>query len=92
MWPYPHLKDVSLEQNQNNFYAEGDKLVTCTSRKSIGELVAKIISDPRTLNQLVMAYDLEISKKESWKIAEKITGEDFSDYPRVRTGLWFVPV
>ena len=87
MWPYPHrLKDLSqIEQRQNDFYAEGDKLVACTSRKSIGELVARIISDPRTLNQVIMAYDLEISKKEIWRIAEKITAEDFSDYPRVRT-------
>ena len=66
------------------FFAEGDKLLACTSRKSIGPFVARIISDPRTLNQVVITYDVELSKKDAWKIAEKVTGENFSDYPRVR--------
>ncbi|KAJ8688905.1 hypothetical protein PTI98_012980 [Pleurotus ostreatus] len=47
---------------------------------TIGKLVARIIADPRTLNQAVVAYDGEISLGEIWAIAERITGEDFSDY------------
>ncbi len=87
MWPYPHSLKSELspiERNQNVFIAEGDKLIACTSRKSIGPFVARIISDPRTLNQIVIAYDVELSRRDAWKVAEKLTGEDFSDYPRVR--------
>ena len=88
MFPFPHSLNSELfpfEKNQNVFSAEGDKLLACTSRKSIGPFVARIISDPRTLNQVVIAYDVELSEKDAWKIAEKVTGEDFSDYLRVRT-------
>ncbi|KAF9489809.1 NAD-P-binding protein [Pleurotus eryngii] len=50
---------------------------------TIGKMVARIIVDPRTLNQTVVAYDGEISINETWKVAAKVTGEDFSDYPKV---------
>ena len=87
MWPYPHSLKSELspiEKHQNVFVAEGDKLLACTSRKSIGAFVARIISDPRTLNQVVITYDVELSRRDAWKVAEKLTGEDFSDYPHVR--------
>ena len=86
MWPYPHsLKsELSLiEKNQTVFVAEGDKLLACTSRKSIGAFVARIISDPRTLNQVIITYDVELSRRDAWKVAEKLTGEDFSTPPRI---------
>lgn len=52
---------------------------------TIGTLAARIVADPRTLNQTVVAYDGEISLGETWAIAEKVTGEDFSDYYHVST-------
>lgn len=48
-------------------------------------MVPRIIADPRTLNQTVVAHDGEITLNEAWKIAEKVTGEDFSDYYEVGT-------
>lgn len=56
---------------------------------TIGKMVARIIVDPRTLNQTVVAYDGEISINETWKVAAKVTGEDFSDYPKASTAPVF---
>ncbi len=58
---------------------------------TIGKMVARIIVDPRTLNQTVVAHDGEISLDETWKIAEKVSGEDFSDYPKVSTDFVHQP-
>lgn len=74
-----------LEQLISTFIGEGDQKVACTALKNVGAFVVRIINDPRTLNKIVMTYDGEWTQGEAWKLAEDITGEDFSDYRRVRS-------
>lgn len=43
----------------------------------IGDFVARIIADPRTLNQYVFAYEDELSLKEIYELCSQAAGEDF---------------
>ncbi|KIY68783.1 NAD(P)-binding protein [Cylindrobasidium torrendii FP15055 ss-10] len=51
------------------------------SLDSIGALVGRVIEDERTLNHTVAVFDVEYTHAEIVKIAEEVSGEDFSDYP-----------
>lgn len=84
LFPYSHKLELSmLEQFTSTFVGDGSKTIACTALKNIGPLVVRIINDPRTLNRIIMTYDGEWTQGEAWKLAGEITGEDFSDYPRV---------
>ena len=74
-----------FEKLPSTFIADGKQKVACTALKNIGKFVAKIIVDPRTLNQLVMTWDGEWTQREAWDLTAKMLGEDFSDYPKVKT-------
>ncbi|KAF4583777.1 hypothetical protein EYR40_002268 [Pleurotus pulmonarius] len=79
MWPTPHSEKNTLDTPK--FYAGSkDQKLIYSTFPSIGKLVARIIADPRTINQTVVAHDGEITLGETWAIGEKVTGEDFSDY------------
>ncbi|KAG9225644.1 hypothetical protein CCMSSC00406_0007501 [Pleurotus cornucopiae] len=79
MWPTPHSEHNTLDTPK--FYAGSkDQKLIYSTFPSIGKLVARIIADPRTINQTVVAHDGEITLRETWGIGEKVTGEDFSDY------------
>ncbi|KDQ22610.1 hypothetical protein PLEOSDRAFT_163500 [Pleurotus ostreatus PC15] len=84
LWMFPPLHSARNTVTSQKAYAgnRSQKLIYSTL-PTIGKMVARIIVDPRTLNQTVVAHDGEISIDETWKIAEKVTGEDFSDYPRI---------
>lgn len=66
-----------------NAFVENGKPAALTALSSIGEFVVRILQDSRTLNKSVLAWDWISTQKNTWTIAETITGEDFSDYPRV---------
>ncbi|KAF4588029.1 NAD(P)-binding domain superfamily protein [Pleurotus pulmonarius] len=79
MWPTPHSEHNTLDTPK--FYAGSkDQKLIYSTFPSIGKLVARIIADPRTINQTVVAHDGEITLRETWGIGERVTGEDFSDY------------
>ena len=82
LFPYPHtVKETVLTPK----YFVGDlqtKLVH-TSFESIGLLLARIVADPRTLNRTVLLSGGEATASEMRVVAEKVSGEDFSDYPQV---------
>ncbi|KAF4565676.1 hypothetical protein EYR36_002254 [Pleurotus pulmonarius] len=84
LWMFPPLHSAKNTVISQKAYAgnRSQKLIYSTL-PTIGKMVARIIVDPRTLNQTVVAYDGEISLDETWKIAEKVSGEDFSDYPKI---------
>ncbi|KAG7094458.1 hypothetical protein E1B28_008054 [Marasmius oreades] len=65
------------------FYGSGKVKTAYTALERVGEFVARIIGDPRTLNQIVQAYDGEATLEEVWTIASKVTGENFDDYTRL---------
>ncbi|KAJ7588063.1 NAD(P)-binding protein [Mycena floridula] len=76
--PMPHSMNKPV-----NFIGNGEKKVAYTSYHNIGDFVLRIIQDPRTLRQLVMTWDGEATQQEIWSVSERISGEDFSDYPRL---------
>ncbi|KAF8920525.1 hypothetical protein CPB85DRAFT_1556573 [Mucidula mucida] len=82
MFPYPHATP------ENSFITKtyvGDRQqrVLYTELHSIGTFVARILADPRTLNQTVIAYDGEANLDDIYTVASKISGEDFFDFTRV---------
>ncbi len=66
-----------------NYIGDRQKKVVYSTVKSLALLVVRVIDDPRTLNQTVIACDGETNIDEAWAIAEKVSGEDFSDYTMV---------
>ncbi|KDQ22609.1 hypothetical protein PLEOSDRAFT_16081, partial [Pleurotus ostreatus PC15] len=68
---------------QKYYIGNRDQKLVYSTLSTIGKMVARIVIDPQTLGQTVVVYDGEISINETWKVAEKVTGEDFSDYPKV---------
>ncbi len=82
MFPPLHSARNTL-MTQKVYVGDRSQKLIYSTLPTIGKMVARIIVDPRTLNQTVVAYDGEISISETWKAAEKVTGEDFSDYPKV---------
>ncbi len=82
LFPWPHAIPETL-LTPKFYVGDREKKVLYTSLKSIALFVARIINDPRTLNQTVITSDGEASLNETWPVAEKVSGEDFSDYPRV---------
>lgn len=90
MFPYPHSTEET-PRTAKLYFGNRQTKVLNTSVKSIARFVGKIIADPRTLNQTVVTSDVESTVDEAWSIAAKVTGEDFSDYPRVRAlSAWTV--
>ncbi|KAH8824181.1 hypothetical protein DL96DRAFT_1467778 [Flagelloscypha sp. PMI_526] len=81
--PLPHVNPgAPLPEFGKQFAGSGKVLVSWTEWDSVGKLVTLIVADPRTLNQTVHAYDGEATLEEGWDLGTKISGEDFSDYPK----------
>ncbi|KAL4258583.1 NAD(P)-binding domain superfamily protein [Pleurotus pulmonarius] len=76
--PLHSAKDTLLTLKSHPAYTRQRTIYSTIA--TIGKMVPLIIADPRTLNRTVVAHDGEITLEETWKIAEKVTGEDFSDY------------
>jgi hypothetical protein len=70
------------------FFGDGEKKSALINREHIGNFVARIISDPRTLNQYVFAYEVEVNQNEIYEVSSRIAGEDFRKiHSSVRTFL-----
>ncbi|KAK1223296.1 hypothetical protein PQX77_013834 [Marasmius sp. AFHP31] len=80
LFPASHKSTTSLLKRE--FYGSGDVKTAYTDTSRIGEFVARIIDDPRTLNQTVQTWDGEATLSEAWEIASKVSGENFDDYPK----------
>ncbi|KAH8825526.1 NAD(P)-binding protein [Flagelloscypha sp. PMI_526] len=84
MYPLPHSMDsIMIPGFGKEMYGTGKVLVSWTDYSNIGKLIALIVADPRTRNQVVHAYDGEATLEETWAAATKASGEDFSDYTKV---------
>lgn len=59
-------------------YGTGDVKCATTDLRDIGKFVARIITDPRTLNRYVFCSTEEVTKKEVFALAEKVSGTMFS--------------
>ena len=82
LFPYPHSTPESPLTPKHYAGDRQQKLLVSTI-ESIGLFMARIVADPRTLNQTVIVYDTEVSLSEAWALGAEMTGEDFSDYQRV---------
>lgn len=83
--PLHSAKDTLLTLKSHPAYTRQRTIYSTIA--TIGKMVPLIIADPRTLNRTVVAHDGEITLEETWKLAEKVTGEDFSDYHEVGATL-----
>ncbi|KAJ8089252.1 hypothetical protein PM082_014500 [Marasmius tenuissimus] len=68
---------------QKQFHGSGKVKAVWTSLERVENFVARIISDPRTLNQIVQTWDGEVTLDEVYALASKLTGENFDDYHRL---------
>ncbi|KAF2843254.1 NAD(P)-binding protein [Patellaria atrata CBS 101060] len=59
----------------NTLLGDGNVPSALTNKEDIGHYVARIIGDPRTLNQQVLAYTEVLTPNEQMKISERISGE-----------------
>ncbi len=55
-----------------------DVPLALTDLTDVGRFAARIITDPRTLNKLVFAYDEVSTLNQIWDVVEKETGESIS--------------
>ncbi|KAL0574615.1 hypothetical protein V5O48_007341 [Marasmius crinis-equi] len=83
--PQPHSVDSTPGVNvlTKQFHGTGKVKTTYTILDRVGEFVARIITDSRTLNQTVQTWDGEATLEEAYAVGSKITGENFDDYPRI---------
>ncbi|KAK1226672.1 hypothetical protein PQX77_010351 [Marasmius sp. AFHP31] len=84
-FPFPHAIDGDPIANsfQKKFNGPGNVKASWTALERVGDFVARIITDPRTLNKTVHTWDGEFTLDEAYALASKLTGENFDDYPKV---------
>jgi len=83
VFPAPHESTNPILKRE--FYGSGDVKTAYTETSRLGDSVARIIDDPRTLNKTAQTWDGETTLREAWEIPSKVSGENFDDYPRVRS-------
>ncbi|KAK1227964.1 hypothetical protein PQX77_009011 [Marasmius sp. AFHP31] len=79
LFPAPHS---AKDDAQNAFYGTGEVKTAYIGLERVGDFVARIISDERTLNKTVQVYDGEATLEEAWSLGSKVSGENFDDYKR----------
>ena len=57
-------------------YEGGKQKVALTRLDNIGDYVARIVEDERTLNRYVFVWEEELTQTEMWTIASRISGID----------------
>lgn len=67
--------DYAMFLDINEVIGDGEAKTLMTDKRDIGRFVARIIKDPRTLNQKVFTWSDEISQNEILNMIEKKTGE-----------------
>ncbi|PIL32965.1 hypothetical protein GSI_05083 [Ganoderma sinense ZZ0214-1] len=56
-------------------YADGSARTLLTHRERIGTYVARILADPRTLNQAVIVWEDEVRQGDAHALGERVSGE-----------------
>lgn len=72
--PSGKLDDI-VSVGSSTIYGKGDTEIAYTDNRDIGMYVARIISDPYTLNKHVFAYNEVSTQEKIWSEVEKLTGE-----------------
>ncbi len=80
--PYPYATPENFIVTKT-YVGDRQQKVLYTELNSIGTFVARILADPRTLNQTVITSEGEANLNEIYQVANKASGEDFFDFTRV---------
>lgn len=75
--PYPPAVEGFFPNLTRLWCGDGNQKTALCNLENVGEFVARIIADPRTLNQYVFIYDEEVTLNEIYEIANRATGLDF---------------
>ena len=70
--------DGAIMIPKNDVYGDGSAPNLFTDLRDIGEFVARIIRDPRTLNKKVFTWSDELSQNEIYALVERLSGEKVS--------------
>ena len=75
--PIPVRSSASdfLKEMTHTVFGAGEAKNLVTDRDNIGIYVARIVADPRTLNQAVLVWEDEVSQKEAHEMGEELSGE-----------------
>ena len=57
------------------FHAEGKAKMLVTDYNHIGDYVARIVADERTLNQYVIVWEDEVTHEQAKEIGERVSGD-----------------
>lgn len=63
------------------FYEKGDRKNLLIDVKDVGQYVARIVADERTLNRYVIAWGTEMTQAEVFSLAREISGQDIVPTP-----------
>ncbi|UPK91680.1 hypothetical protein LCI18_002615 [Fusarium solani-melongenae] len=67
--------DYAVMETTDGIAVDGNVPVALTDLRDVGPYTALIISDPRTLNRMVFAYNEVLTFNQMYDIAEKVSGE-----------------
>lgn len=73
--------DAALPTPDSEFIGDGDVPSARIDIVDIGKFVARIITDPRTLNRSVLAYGAVKTQREIWDMFESLSGEQIPRDP-----------
>ncbi|RMJ16391.1 hypothetical protein CDV36_003959 [Fusarium kuroshium] len=68
--------DYAVMETSDGIAVDGNVPVAFTDMRDIGLYTARIISDPRTLNRMVFAYNQVLTFNEMYDIAERVPAEE----------------
>lgn len=76
---YPRLgsgkADYAMNTANDEIVGDGNTLTSLTDLRDIGRYVARIITDDRTLNKMVFAYNTVMTQNQIYDLFENISGE-----------------
>lgn len=67
--------DYAVMEATDGIAGDGNVPIAFTDLRDIGTYVARIISDPRTLNHMVFAYNEVLTHNQMYDVLEKVSGE-----------------
>jgi hypothetical protein len=69
------LDKASAGMAQRELCGNGSAKTLLIDKRDIGRFVARIVKDERTINRRVVCYAEELSQREVWDVAERVSGE-----------------
>lgn len=76
---YPRLPsgrvDYAMTSGNDEIIGDGNMPTALTDLRDIGRYMAMIISDPRTLNKKILAYNLVLSQNKIYELMEELSEE-----------------